>query len=485
MPHASNHWFYPIELALAPAILRGNWREPATRWYAHTEPFSEDLGRSTVQPARIPPISFLCALRVWSPADSHTCQTPGSVVSRRVEWGAPLVDAKSAQVPRGHAPRRSLRPPSSVTETTIHKRDHPPACRPSPEGWSTLKSKGGPLAVQDNDIEARSPPPSASSRQFQALFDFFQSPFHLFSSWYFVRYRSRLFSLDRIYRPYLAAFLNNPTRQRRSDRVRAQRVVTPSGAPFHGTWRLSVAQDELLQTIIQRLKPPIFIYPAFLPLLGNPSVFPPDLGSQSSKASVTRGNRRAGVLFRARPSTPTSSHAGPGEGGATTAAAGRLGAVFFSQPRQGQGRPPAAPTTTTRPPRAGAAGARGGGEHAGRGRPGRLRWFAGFCNSHQSIVISPRSSSMREPRYPLPRVALGYRREVGPPSLSSLRLITPKVVVRGVRPDRHTADAGAWSAPVANAEGGGFDGVKTRRHPRRASVVQLARLGRAASRNRQ
>ncbi|KAI3475451.1 hypothetical protein L1887_63177 [Cichorium endivia] len=44
------------------------------------EPFSEDQGRSAVHPARGDPANQLpCALRVYSPVDSHTCQTPWSV----------------------------------------------------------------------------------------------------------------------------------------------------------------------------------------------------------------------------------------------------------------------------------------------------------------------------------------------------------------------------------------------------------------------
>ncbi|CAN0932751.1 hypothetical protein LINGRAHAP2_LOCUS38431, partial [Linum grandiflorum] len=43
------------------------------------EPFSEDQGRSAVQPRRVPASQLPCALRVYSPVDSHTCQTPWSV----------------------------------------------------------------------------------------------------------------------------------------------------------------------------------------------------------------------------------------------------------------------------------------------------------------------------------------------------------------------------------------------------------------------
>ncbi|KAG9438649.1 hypothetical protein H6P81_021425 [Aristolochia fimbriata] len=98
--------------------------------YAHTQPFSEDLGRSTVQPARGSRQSASFApLRVWSPADSHTCQTPGPCF-KTGRMGSPLADAKSAsRVPRGHA-REVATPP-----LLGHRDDDPlggiirPACR--------------------------------------------------------------------------------------------------------------------------------------------------------------------------------------------------------------------------------------------------------------------------------------------------------------------------------------------------------------------
>ncbi|KAF3320275.1 hypothetical protein FCM35_KLT22087 [Carex littledalei] len=45
----------------------------------------------------------------------------------------------------------------------------------------------------------------------------------------------------------------------------------------------------------------------------------------------------------------------------------------------------------------------------GRNLRSKTRWFTGFCN-HTTYRISLRSSSMREPRYPLPRVILFFRR---------------------------------------------------------------------------
>ncbi|KAG2242062.1 hypothetical protein Bca52824_096094 [Brassica carinata] len=59
----------------------------------------EDQGRSVVHPPGILPISFLTPLRVYSPADSHTCRLLVRV-SRRVEWGAHVPTLESTQMPR-------------------------------------------------------------------------------------------------------------------------------------------------------------------------------------------------------------------------------------------------------------------------------------------------------------------------------------------------------------------------------------------------
>ncbi|KAL2224786.1 UNVERIFIED_CONTAM: hypothetical protein Sindi_2996200 [Sesamum indicum] len=62
------------------APLRHSSPSFGSRQVCSLEPFSEDQGRSALHPSGgIAPVSFLYALRVCSPVDSHTCQTPWSV----------------------------------------------------------------------------------------------------------------------------------------------------------------------------------------------------------------------------------------------------------------------------------------------------------------------------------------------------------------------------------------------------------------------
>ncbi|KAM7459735.1 hypothetical protein LguiA_036281 [Lonicera macranthoides] len=58
------------------------------------EPFSEDQGRSAVHPARGIRQSASLRLRVYSPVNSHTCQTPWSVFQDGAEWGCPQACAR-------------------------------------------------------------------------------------------------------------------------------------------------------------------------------------------------------------------------------------------------------------------------------------------------------------------------------------------------------------------------------------------------------
>ncbi|KAG9444699.1 hypothetical protein H6P81_016039 [Aristolochia fimbriata] len=120
-------------------------------------------------------------------------------------------------------------------------------------------------------------------------------------------------------------------------------------------------------------------------------------GSQSEQGLRSRRRLPAGVLFRAWASDTTSSHAGPGRAEPPLVVPEcPWGKVFFSQPRQGgQGRPICSPPTTRRTARGGAAGHGVGGEHVGRDAQAVSHFATFFID--------------REPRYPLPRVVLGYR----------------------------------------------------------------------------
>ncbi|KAK3177690.1 hypothetical protein Dsin_032861 [Dipteronia sinensis] len=119
------------------------------------EPFSEDQGRSAVQPVRDPTNQLPCALRVYWPVDSHTCQTPWSVFQDG-EWGArrPMPGARRCT---GHAVRRAL--PATIAATT------------SPQAyclaWATAairigprpESIGGPACDRSTSDRGASPAP--------------------------------------------------------------------------------------------------------------------------------------------------------------------------------------------------------------------------------------------------------------------------------------------------------------------------------------
>ncbi|KAK7342284.1 hypothetical protein VNO80_25231 [Phaseolus coccineus] len=63
-------------------------------------------GRLAMQPIRGSHHQLPCVLRVYSPIDSHTCQTPLSLFQDD-QMGSPQADARSTNVPR-HAMRHAL-----------------------------------------------------------------------------------------------------------------------------------------------------------------------------------------------------------------------------------------------------------------------------------------------------------------------------------------------------------------------------------------
>ncbi|KAG9438643.1 hypothetical protein H6P81_021419 [Aristolochia fimbriata] len=219
--------------------------------------------------------------------------------------GSPLADAKSAKRCHEGTPARSL-PPSSVTDDDPLGRDHPP----------------GLVAPRTRRVGRRLKVEGRTAR-----------------------------------RPR--------DNDRRRDRVRAQRVVTLSGAPIPWDLRPSVAEDASAD-YTERAKSRRFSYWAL------PVRSPPLLGESFWCSHLTWGRIRArppghgGQLpgrgpLQSQGLDTHSSHAGPGRAEPPLSAAGcPWGKVFFSQPRQGGGRRPiCSPPTTTAPP-AGGSRARGG-----------------------------------------------------------------------------------------------------------------------------
>ncbi|KAK7383656.1 hypothetical protein VNO78_29336 [Psophocarpus tetragonolobus] len=150
------------------------------------EPFTEDRGRSAVHPRGDPTNQLPCALRVYSPVDSHTCQTPWSVFQdgpNGEPTGRRQEHARAEARPRAHA--------------AIHNRhDDVSASISTARAWATVairigtcpESIGGPALASFSSFP-RGTCSLSVSRQYLAL--------------------------DGIYRPIGAAFPNNPTRRQR------------------------------------------------------------------------------------------------------------------------------------------------------------------------------------------------------------------------------------------------------------------------------
>ncbi|PHT66611.1 hypothetical protein T459_31036 [Capsicum annuum] len=98
------------------------------------EPFSEDQGRSMVHPSGVYHNQLSYALRVYSPIDSHTCQTPWFVFQ----------DGSDGE-PTGQRPeradaeaRRRRAMPATIEETAFHEHIESPGFgRPPNPHWST------------------------------------------------------------------------------------------------------------------------------------------------------------------------------------------------------------------------------------------------------------------------------------------------------------------------------------------------------------
>ncbi|KAG9438637.1 hypothetical protein H6P81_021413 [Aristolochia fimbriata] len=372
-------------------------------------------------------------------------------VSRRVEWGARWPTPRAPGCHEG-TPARSLRhPPRSQ-----RRRSAGGIIRPawSPRGLrcrSTPRSRSGRTASPSPAIMtgAHRRPHPLPSRQFQALFDsFFKVLFIFPQGTCSLSVSRRYLAFDGIYRLYLGCIPKQPdfADNASSATGSGHNGLSPSlGAPFHGTCARPSAEDASADYTNGRKAADSHtgLFPFAAATRGILRVFPPDLGSHPSKASGSRRQLPAGVLFRARASTRL--RATQGQGGRSHHCRGRRpwGKVFFSQPRQG-GKDDhlLAPDDSPDRPLGQAAG-HGWGEHAGR--------------DAQVTVF-----------------------EVGPPrtaKLLSLGTDRPKVVVRGVRP--RPSGPLTLSPPGAGSltPGEGFDGrCDSPPPPPLGIVVQLARL---------
>ncbi|KAG9438845.1 hypothetical protein H6P81_021250 [Aristolochia fimbriata] len=329
---------------------------------------------------------------------------------------------------------------------------------------STPRNRRGRTArrPRDNDRCAHRRPHPLPSRQFQALLTLFSKSF--------------------------SSFL------KRSDRVR-HNGLSPSLAPHSMGLAPSVAEDASADYTNGRKAADshtgLFPFAATRGILRCSHL---TWGRIRARPPVTEAT--AGRGPSSEPGASTRLRATQGQGGRSHHCRGRapLGQSVFQPTSPGGAR-----TTTCCSPddsapdrRRGAAG-HGGGENTPGGRPGRCTldlvasgatyalkdsMVRGILQFTPSIAISPRSSSMREPRYPLSS-RLGYRVRGRPrrPLLFRLAQIAESGCSWCSPPDRRwVADAEPAGRRVANARRGIRRALRLPPPPPLGIVVQLARL---------
>ncbi|PHT61437.1 Protein TAR1 [Capsicum annuum] len=167
---------------------------------SHSNPSQKiEVGRRCT-PRGDPTSQLPCALRVYSPVDSHTCQTPWSVFQ----------DGSNGE-PTGQRPeradaeaRRRRTLPATIEDTTFHDRIESP-------------SFGGPARRHStSDRGASSAPICFPPNNFKHSLTLFSKSFSSFPRGTSSLSVSRPYlALDGIHRPIWAAFPNNPTRRQR------------------------------------------------------------------------------------------------------------------------------------------------------------------------------------------------------------------------------------------------------------------------------
>ena len=213
---------------------------------SHSNPSQKIKVGRRCNPQGDPASQLPCALRVYSPVDSHTCQTPWSVfqdgpngepAGRRPERAGAEARRDGArcspQSPRRHLHRRIKGP-------GLGRRNDPRRSTPRADRRTGL----WPFHIRPGCIAGPHPLPS---RQFQALFDSLFKVLFIFPSRYlFAIGLSPIFSLGRNLPPDLGCIPKQPDSQtapRGATGSGHDGALTLSGAPFQGTWARSAAED--------------------------------------------------------------------------------------------------------------------------------------------------------------------------------------------------------------------------------------------------
>lgn len=224
------------------APLRHSSPSFGSRQVCSLEPFSKDQGRSALHPWGDRASQLPCALRVYSPVDSHTCQTPWSVLQDGSN-GEPAGQHQEHAV----AEARQWRVLSAMIGATAFLGQ--PGLWPPPQSVlvhapSRSADRLSPFHIRPGRIASPHPLPS---RQFQALFDSLFKVLFIFPSRYlFAIGLSPVFSLGRNLPPYWGCIPkqpDSPTVPRGAAGSWHNGALTLYGAPFQGTCARSAAED--------------------------------------------------------------------------------------------------------------------------------------------------------------------------------------------------------------------------------------------------
>ena len=213
-----------------------------------------------------------CALRVYSPVDSHTCQTPWSVF----QDGPNGVPAGRCQEHAGAEARRDgarCQPRSAQRHLHRHINSLGFGRRTNPHRSTSRADRRTDLHRSTSDRDASPAPIRFPPDNFKHSLTLFSKSFSSFPRGTCLLSVSRQYlALDGIYRPIGAAFPNNPTRRQRLV-VRQGPGTTglsPSPAPPSRGLGPGPPLRTLLQTTIRTTKPPDFqagLFPVRSPLL--------------------------------------------------------------------------------------------------------------------------------------------------------------------------------------------------------------------------
>ncbi|KAL2246074.1 UNVERIFIED_CONTAM: Protein TAR1 [Sesamum indicum] len=312
------------------------------------------------------------ALRVCSPVDSHTCQTPWSVFQDGSN-GEPAGQRRERAVAEA---RRGRALSATIGATAFRGHiDCPGFGRRLNPRWSAPRADRRTGSRRSTSDRGASPAPIRfPPDNFKHSLTLFSKSFSSFPRGTCSLSVSRPYlALDGIYRPIGAAFPNNPTRRQRLV-VRQGPGTTglsPSPAPLSRGLGPGPPLRTLLQTTIRTAKPPdsqVGLFPVRSPLLGESLRWRLWVQRDARADDAERGTT-ARELSVQPPLVVTSVAAGS----------------HLGRPRAGaHGRPMSAPTR-----RAGGDAMRDAQADVpwpngfGRNLRSKTRWFTGFCNSHQ------------------------------------------------------------------------------------------------------